>query len=121
MNLPLQVPPTLRQVSTVKLSGIRGIELSNLACDLCCQSGGGIACGAIPYCSCPLQKLTLSEEKNMNLPIQSQPIVRGYITSRIEDNGIRSSDNLCQCQYGSRMCPENRNCECVNGQPRCVE
>lgn len=26
MNLPLQVPPTSRKVSTVRLSGIRGIE-----------------------------------------------------------------------------------------------
>ncbi len=34
----------------------------------------------------------------MNLPVQSQPIIRGFITSRIEDNGIRLSDNLCQCQ-----------------------
>jgi hypothetical protein len=54
MNLPIQVPPTSRKVSTVRLSVIRGIELSNLACDLCCQSGGGIACGAISCCSCPL-------------------------------------------------------------------
>jgi hypothetical protein len=54
MNLPLQVPPTSRKVSTVKLSGIRGVELSNLACDLCCQAGGGMACIAIPGCSCPL-------------------------------------------------------------------
>jgi hypothetical protein len=57
MNLPLQVPPTSRKVSTVKLSGIRGVELSNpaLACGICCQLGGGIACGAaIPNCSCPL-------------------------------------------------------------------
>jgi len=54
MNLPLQVPPTSRKVSTVRLSGIRGIELSNLACDLCCQSGGQTACGAISGCSCTL-------------------------------------------------------------------
>ena len=54
MNLPIQSPPTSRQVSAVKLSGVRGINLSNLACDLCCQAGGGTACGAIPYCSCPL-------------------------------------------------------------------
>jgi len=56
----------------------------------------------------------------MNLPVQSQPIIRGFITSRIEDNGIRLSGNLCQCQYGSRMCPENKDCECVDGYPRCV-
>jgi hypothetical protein len=54
MNLPLQVPPTSRKVNTVKLSGIRGIELSNLACDICCQLDGGVACRAIPNCSCPL-------------------------------------------------------------------
>lgn len=31
MNLPIQVPPISRKVSTAKLFGIRGFELSNLA------------------------------------------------------------------------------------------
>jgi hypothetical protein len=55
----------------------------------------------------------------MNLPIQSQPVRRGVRTSKIEANGAYISDNLCQCQYGSRMCPENKDCNCVNGYPRC--
>jgi hypothetical protein len=54
MNLPLQIPPILRKVSTIKLSEIRGIELSNLACDLCCQSGGSSSCSVIFGCICPL-------------------------------------------------------------------
>ncbi|GGA18705.1 hypothetical protein [Okeania sp. KiyG1] len=54
MNLPIQAPPTLREVSTAKLSGIRAIDPSNLACDLCCQLAGGEACSAIPGCSCEI-------------------------------------------------------------------
>ncbi|CCI01384.1 hypothetical protein [Microcystis aeruginosa] len=68
MNLPIQIPPTSRKVSTAKLSGIRGFELSNLAlaCDLCCQSGGGIACGAISGCSCPLWLFVTLYAKSTN-------------------------------------------------------
>jgi hypothetical protein len=54
MNLPIQAPPTLRNVSVAKLSGISAIYPSGLACDICCQAGGGAACAAIPYCSCPI-------------------------------------------------------------------
>ncbi|QRK09333.1 hypothetical protein JQX13_04075 [Archangium violaceum] len=31
----------------------------------------------------------------------------------------QSGGNLCQCQYGQRMCPENKDCECVDGYPQC--
>ncbi len=61
MNLPIQAPPSLRNVSTAKLSQIRGIDPSmvitrnpQLQCDICCQLGGGNLCSnMIPGCICP--------------------------------------------------------------------
>ena len=57
MNLPIQALPILRNISTAKLSQIKGIETSfrnaGLQCDLCCGNGGGMACTlAIPGCDC---------------------------------------------------------------------
>ena len=54
MNLPIQAPPTLRKASTAKLSGIKAIAPSNLACDICCKAHGAAACKAIPGCSCDI-------------------------------------------------------------------
>jgi hypothetical protein len=58
-------------------------------------------------------------KKNI-IPLQAKPVIRQYSTAAIQ-NGIYLSDNLCQCEHGQIMCPENRNCHCVDGRPRCVE
>ncbi|GBF53853.1 hypothetical protein N0824_01710 [Microcystis sp. 0824] len=42
-------------ISSIHISIMqRRIELSDLACDLCCGLGGQTACGAISGCSCSL-------------------------------------------------------------------
>jgi hypothetical protein len=56
----------------------------------------------------------------MNLPIQAEPVERKPAGTRAW-SGVEPQDNLCQCQYGSRMCSENRTCACVDGYPRCEE
>ncbi len=63
----------------------------------------------------------------MKIPVTAKPITRGTgrttpaASGRWRGGAVRPADNLCQCQYGQRMCPENKNCECVDGYPRCVD
>ncbi len=56
----------------------------------------------------------------MTLPIQASPVSRN-VSANAPHLQVNPSGNLCTCQYGNRMCPENKNCECQNGYPICVD
>jgi hypothetical protein len=56
----------------------------------------------------------------MRIPAQARPIQRTS-SAVFSSSGVELQDNLCTCQKSKKMCPENKNCHCIDGWAQCLD